>query len=182
MIKPPQHFVNPTAKRVLEFNFHSDLDENGLLFYLGSAGKRQAYQNPHLIGQVQVFASSLGSGSIENFIGRSITNTRTANEPFSFFGIDLGEGRRFLPTLYTLRNRNSQTHVMMNWHLEGSNDKLKWTVLDRRTYFTGNPGQDQQYLEEQKLLRAKGGCSSWGVDQDLWNHIGRQGFRFFRII
>jgi hypothetical protein len=37
-------------------------------------------------------------------------------------------------------------------------------------------------VEEQKLLKAKGGCSSWGVNQELWNHIGRQGFRFFRII
>ncbi len=65
-------------------------------------------------------------------------NCRTLNEPFSFFGVDLGEGRHLIPTCYSLRNRNSSTHVLMNWHLEASNDKVHWTILDRRIYLSDN--------------------------------------------
>lgn len=119
-----------------------------MLFYLGSNGKHTVWQNPHSIGQIQAFASSVGSGTLESFVGRAISNTRTQNEPYSFFGFDLGEGRTFLPSSYTMRNRNSQIHVMMNWHLEGSNDKCNWVILDRRVYMTGDPQQDAQFSDE----------------------------------
>jgi hypothetical protein len=55
----------------------------------------------------------------------------------SYFGVDLGAERKMLPTCYTFRNRNSSTHVMLNWHFEASNDKVNWTLLDRRVYMTG---------------------------------------------
>jgi hypothetical protein len=54
--------------------------------------------------------------------------------------VDLGQGRSLLPTCYTIRNRNSTTHVLMNWHLEGSNDKVNWEILDRRIYLGLNDG------------------------------------------
>lgn len=79
-------------------------------------------------------------------------NCRTGNEPFSYFGLDLGEGRQLLPTCYSIRNRNITTHVMLNWHFEGSNDKVNWTVLDRRLYLTGNPSEDVNFEDEKKLL------------------------------
>lgn len=41
---------------------------------------------------------------------------------------------------------------MLNWHFEGSNDKVNWTVLDRRLYLTGNPAEDAAFEEEKKLL------------------------------
>ena len=31
-------------------------------------------------------------------------------------------------------------------------------------------------------MKTKGGSSTWGVDQQLWDQVGRQGFRFFRVI
>lgn len=30
----------------------------------------------------------------------------------------------------------------MNWHLEGSNDKVNWIILDRRIYMN-DPGQNE---------------------------------------
>ena len=87
-------------------------------------------------------------------MGRVATNSRTQNEPFSYFGVDLGEGRALLPTCYTIRNRNSTTHVLMNWHFEGSNDKVNWVILDRRIYLANPAGvSDADLEEEQKLLR-----------------------------
>lgn len=82
--------------------------------------------------------SSLGNGKVEDITGRSVVNCRTLNEPFSFFGVDLGEGRQLFPSCYTIRNRNSTTHVLMNWHLEASNDKVNWVILDRRIYLSDN--------------------------------------------
>mmetsp|Transcript_21420 Transcript_21420/g.20588 ORF Transcript_21420/g.20588 Transcript_21420/m.20588 type:complete len:109 (+) Transcript_21420:1788-2114(+) len=107
------------------------------------------------------------------------------NELCSYFGVDLGMDRQLLPTCYTIRNRNSTTHVLLNWHLEASNDKVNWTILDRRIYFgDGVDGGDSQgsFEEEQKMLKQKGACSTWGVDTDIYREIGFDGFRFFRVI
>ena len=84
------------AKPPNEFAFQSHFDENGALFFLGSFGKRRLWQNPHLLGQIQAFSSSIGSGKPEDVVGRTMVNCRTGNEPFSYFGVDLGEGRETL--------------------------------------------------------------------------------------
>lgn len=115
--------------------------------------------------------------------GRYLTNCRTHNEPYSYFGIDLGEGRRLLPTCYTLRNRNSRTHVLLNWHFEASNNKQEWTLLDRRIYLTGRQQDDDRYAAERQELCQSGATSTWGVDQEVYDKItGRGGFRYFRVI
>jgi hypothetical protein len=166
-------------ERPTEFLYEYDFDENGALFFLGSFGKKRLWQNPHQIGQVQAFASSIGAGTVDLFVGRIATNCRTQNEPFSYYGVDLGEGRGLLPTCYTIRNRTSTTHVALNWHLEGSNDKVNWVLLDRRIYLTGN---DSEIEEEQKALKQKGAASTWGIDTDVYREVGFEGFRFFRVI
>ena len=166
-------------ERPTEFLYEHDFDENGALFFLGSFGKKRLWQNPHQIGQVQSFASSVGAGTVDLFVGRIATNSRTQNEPFSYYGVDLGEGRGLLPTCYTIRNRNSTTHVLMNWHIEGSNDKVNWVILDRRIYLTGH---DSDTEDEQKALKQKGAASTWGIDTDVYREVGFEGFRFFRVI
>ncbi len=93
-----------------EFIYQYDFDENGLLYFLGTYGKTKSWLNPHTIGQVTVFASSIGHGALEDVVGRTATNCRTLNEPLSFFGFDLGMGRIFLPTCYTIRNRNISSY------------------------------------------------------------------------
>ena len=92
-------------------------------------------------------------GSVESFVGRNVVNLRTLDEPYSFFGVDLGIDRKLLPTHYTLRNRNSSTHVMMNWHFEGSNDRINWTLLDRRIYLTNSAEHDKKFEEEHKPFK-----------------------------
>lgn len=92
--------------------------------------------------------------------------------------MDLGEGRGLLPTCYTIRNRNSTTHVLMNWHLEGSNDKVNWVILDRRIYLNSTDNDE----DEQKHLKQKGVASTWGIDTDIYREIGFEGFRYYRII
>ena len=70
----------------------------------------------------------------------------------------------------------------MNWHLEGSNDKANWTILDRRIYLTNVPEHDSLLEEEQRQLKTKGAASTWSVDTDIYREIGYEGFRFFRVI
>lgn len=69
--------------------------------------------------------------------------------------------------------------MALNWHFEGSNDKVNWVILDRRIYLTGN---DSDIEEEQKALKQKGAASTWGIDTDVYREVGFEGFRFFRVI
>jgi len=174
------------ANRHIEFNYQYDFDDNGALYYLGSHGKRKVWQNPHIIGEVQGFASSVGFGKLEDLLGRTATNLRSCNEENSFFGVDLGQGRTVLPTCYTLRNRNSSSHVLMNWQLEASNDKSRWMVLDRRVHLTGDPDQDLHMEADRAALKKKGSTSTWGVDNEVFKKLdantGANGFRYFRIV
>lgn len=124
-----------------------------MLHYLATVGKKRVWQNPHRLGQVVAFASSLGAGSIEDFVGDKAVNCRTCNEPQSHFGLDLGNDRRILPSCYTIRNRNAKTHVLLNWQFEGSNDRSTWVRLDKRIYYTGDPDKDVMFTNEQNLLK-----------------------------
>lgn len=67
-------------------------------------------------------------------MGKDVVNCGTLNEENSFIGVDLSSGRMLLPECYSLRNRNSSTHILLNWDLEGSIDKENWFILDRRVH------------------------------------------------
>lgn len=70
----------------------------------------------------------------------------------------------------------------MNWHFEASNDKINWIVLDRRIYLTDNPHENYLMEDEQKVLKRKGGTSTWAIDPSIYNEIGSKGYQFFRIV
>lgn len=53
-----------------EFIFDHDFDENGLFYFIGTNNFSRLWQNPHATGKVRAFASSIGSGSVENIVGR----------------------------------------------------------------------------------------------------------------
>jgi len=86
------------------------------------------------------------------------------NEPLSFMGLDLGEERYLFPTCYTIRNRISSTHVMLNWVLEGSNNGNDWFILDKRIHFSSDQEFNVVMEKEREMLKIKGGTSTWGID------------------
>jgi hypothetical protein len=98
-----------------EFFYEHDFDENGLFYFLGTSNLTRMWQNPHSTGKVRAFASSIGSGSVEDIVGRQAVNCRTNNEFLSYMGIDLQEFRLFTPMCYTIRNRNAPSYVIQNW-------------------------------------------------------------------
>ena len=166
-----------------EFQYSYDFDENGVLFFLGSHGKRRVWQNPHIMGQVEGFASSLGSGSVEMVVGRSTSNCRTLDEPGSFFGVDIGPERKLLPTLYTLRNRGETTHVLLTWQFEGSNDKFNWEVLDVRNYQSDDMREHELLQQELEPFKTRGGVLTFSVNTEIYKQkLGFGGFRYFRIV
>jgi E3 ubiquitin-protein ligase HECTD1 len=168
----------------MDFLYDHDFDENGVFYYLGTYGHKRAWQNPHVLGLIQCFTSSIGGGRVEDIAGRFVVNCRTLNEPFSFFGVDLGIGRLLAPSCYSLRNRNSTTHVLLNWHFEGSVDRVNWVLLDRRIYLSENEKYNQSVAAEQQNLCQKGATSTWGIDTSTYgeNPNTANGFRYFRVV
>lgn len=81
-----------------------------------------------------------------------------------------------------MRNRNSTTHVLLNWHFEASNDMVNWTLLDRRIFQSGDTEWDNQFEDDRRDLCHKGATSTWGIDTDLYRELGFGGFRYFRMI
>ena len=163
------------------FKYEYDFDENGVFFHLGTMGKLSPYRNPYEIGQVKVFASSLGKGQLGDFVGRNLVNLRTLNEENSFFGVDLGEERFLIPSAYSIRNRNSSSHVMLCWNLEGSNDKINFEVLDTRIFSNNTNAKYHQSLEKERNLLKQPGCTStWGVSKKIREKFPN-GFRYFIV-
>ena len=161
------------------FTYEYDFDENGVFYYLGTKGKISPYQNPHEIGQIKVFASSLGKGNLKDFVGRNLVNLRTQNEENSFFGIDLGPERFLIPSCYSIKNRNSSSHVMLCWNLEGSNDKINFEVLDTRIFSNNVNSRYHNNLEKERNMLKQPACTStWGVSKRIREKFPK-GFRYF---
>ena len=160
------------------FKYTYDFDENGALYYIGTLGKKQIYCNPHELNLVTAFASSLSKGEISDFVGRNLVNLRTENEEFSFFGVDLGQNRKLIPTAYSIRNRNSSTHVLLCWELEGSNDKINFEILDRRIFRSDNYEMNKKLERERNLLIKPGCTSTWGISKKIREKFP-EGFRYF---
>ena len=163
------------------FKYNYDFDENGALYFLGTKGRRYQYKNPHEINMVKAFASSLSKGNVSDFVGRNLTNLRTENEENSFFGVDLGSNRTLVPTAYSIRNRNSSSHVMLCWNLEASNDRLNFEILDTRIFSNRNNPQIHQKLEKERNLLKQPGCTStWGISKKVKERFP-EGFRYFLL-
>ena len=164
----------------IKFKYKYDFDRNGIFYYLGTYALSRKYQNPHDIKLIKAFGSSLLSGYFSDFVGRNIVNLCSENEENSFFGVDLGPNRYLLPTLYSIRNRDSSSNVLLNWQLEGSNDKINFTTLDKRMFGIENTNEKnkEQYRKYRNLLKEPKTTSTWGISKSV-REIYPNGFRYF---
>lgn len=115
-------------------------------------------------------------------MGRTVQNCRTEDEPYSFFGVDLGMERRLLPTCYTLRNRKSATHVLRNWYFEGSVTGQNWVILDARIYHSDQADRNAALELEFKDFSKCGGAMTFTIDTEIYRKLGTEGYRFFRVV
>ena len=84
-------------------------------------------------------------------------------------------GRRLLPTCYSLRNRYSESYVLLSWRFEASNDLVNWQLLDTRYNDLHDPHTRNHMCQ-------KGSASTWGIDLSVYDKIGYEGFMAFRIV
>lgn len=134
------------------FEYHSDFDQNGTLYFLATSGRRQAWRNPAGSSQVTVLKSGVGFGNADDLLGKTAVNLRTANIELSYFGVDLTNGadgvdRGLVLSGYCLRNRASSSHSLITWVLQATNndpqDESAWVTLDNQTncpVLKGKPG------------------------------------------
>jgi hypothetical protein len=112
----------------------SDIDTDGVLFWLGTHGGTHQYQNPHESNQVVAELSTKGGwgGSPEVFVnhGQPTMPNGTKNVPHSWMSVDFGKGRTFQVEYYALRHGmdHGGSHMKF-WRLEGSNDGELWIML-----------------------------------------------------
>ena len=86
-----------------------------------------------------------------------------------------------VPNAYSIRNRNSSTHVMLCWNLEASNDRINFEVLDTRIFSNVENPQIHQKLERERNLLKEPGCTStWGISKKVKEKYPN-GFRYFLI-
>ncbi|KAJ4459485.1 putative E3 ubiquitin-protein ligase HECTD1 [Paratrimastix pyriformis] len=126
------------TRPVVVFRYDHDMDERGLFYYIGTQGRTQPWQNPAEAGWVTVTRSSEGgTGSASEALGRQPCTSLTENQPNAWWQVDLGAGRLFMPTRYTLRHSNLRVYSefrLQSWRLEGSVDGgASWRTLDKHT-------------------------------------------------
>ena len=167
----------------IKFKYKYDFDRNGALYFLGTSGLSRKYQNPHDLKLVKAFGSPLMSGYFSDFVGRKTVNLCTENEENSFLGVDLGPNRNLIPTLYSIRNRDSSSNVLLSWNLQGSNDKIHFEVLDTRMFNNENDSNvknKEKYKRYRNLLIESKTTSTWGISKKTRDN-NPNGFRYFLL-
>ena len=86
------------------FEFQSDFDNRGILYYLATNGGTEKWTNPHLINRVKVTASSIEVGKEWEILNATPSELWTKDVPASWFTIDFGPNRAVIPTDYSLRH------------------------------------------------------------------------------
>ena len=98
--------------------------------------------------------------------------------------------RTLMPRNYTIRNRDSSSHVLVNWMLEVSMDYDNWHEIDRRMHQTEKEEYNMLRRKEREALKQKGAITTWVVDNNKLKEAVKlftidvkkfKGFRFFRI-
>ena len=130
---PPIYKPKKDPKNSVEFEYESDFDENGLLFYLGTNGNTQPYVNPHVSGNVIVKTSVLKENCKNpyQFASRKLKENITKSHPESFMMINLIDVR-IKVTCYTIGHvsDNENENCLRSWDLEASHDGRAWITID----------------------------------------------------
>eukprot|EP00927_Polykrikos_kofoidii_P039990 TRINITY_DN3426_c0_g1_i5.p1 TRINITY_DN3426_c0_g1~~TRINITY_DN3426_c0_g1_i5.p1 ORF type:complete len:1325 (+),score=170.48 TRINITY_DN3426_c0_g1_i5:106-4080(+) len=113
-------------------------DCGGLFYWLGTKQGTSEYENPHNLKAVVCEVSSHGGGSnnhLEAIVSHATNSFYTGNTENSWLLVDIGADLSFSPSCYCMRTCHTAatTQPPRNWELQGSNDKVTWTVLKRHT-------------------------------------------------
>ena len=135
------------------------------MYFLGTCGRTQPYQNPAEAGFVRVISSGLmgDSAPLSAAVGRELVRCVTTPVKNSWFVFELVDLQLAL-THYTLRHYNSwDTECLRHWQLEGTNESVQgpWELIIQHT--------------NDESLRKKGATHTWQVPT-----TGKR-YRLFRL-
>ncbi|GFR88010.1 E3 ubiquitin-protein ligase HECTD1 [Elysia marginata] len=154
----------------ITFAHHSDFDDNGLMYWIGTNGKSSyEWVNPGQYGLVVVTSSegrSLPYGKLEDILSRdsAALNCHTNDDKKAWFAIDLGVW--LVPSCYTLRHaRGYGKSALRNWEFQMSKDGVTWQTF---------------YKHEADIsLNEPGSTASWPLEPPAED---KQGWRHVRIL
>ncbi|KAJ5070781.1 hypothetical protein M0811_01762 [Anaeramoeba ignava] len=150
----------------ISFDYQSDFDTNGIIFYIGSRSLTNTFSNPardETIG-FHIFTSSIEKGDPLDLTSRSTPQFWTRDIPSSWVIFDFGENRTVTLNYYTLMHGgNYRADTLRNWDIQGSNDKQSWKVL-------------RQHRNDDSLDGKFATCS-WRITQNL-----DKDFRYIRLL
>lgn len=118
-------------EQAITFKPKAPMDDNGILFFLGTAMGAMPYVNPAQIDAVRCVSSPLNHDSvpIEAFAGRECVRLVSKPVENSWFMIDFKD-KLVCPTHYTLRHYSSwDTEALRYWVLEGSLNGIDFHVI-----------------------------------------------------
>ena len=131
--------VAVSVGRLFTFTGPPFYDNNGVIYYLATAGGTRPWANPHEAGVVTVsFSSDAGYG-----VNRFVANKAPAAGEYchtnslanSWMSVSLN-GRRVIPNTYVISSDQyglSGADLLRSWRLEGSLDGTTWTTLRTHT-------------------------------------------------
>ena len=132
--------VSVVATRVFTFSGPPYYDNNGVIYYLATAGGTRPWTNPHNAGVVAVSWSSVNSGTAAMFVANKVPvageRCYTKTEANSWMSVSLN-GMRVVPTGYVLSTDGHGVggygYLLRSWRLEASLDGTTWTTLRTHT-------------------------------------------------
>jgi len=144
------------------FVYGSDFDTAGLLYWIGTNGRKEYWKNPHSSGKIRVTTSHLmgkKSKGIREIVGRVGKNIcwGTGDGP-KWFMVDLGAEREIIPTHYSLRHGYEDADSSIkDWRFEGSCDGKTWMTLHR--------GEDPPFTKgyETKTWKVNEDCNTYFI-------------------
>jgi len=142
----------PVNKRTFRYSY--DMDEKGILYYLGTEAGRLDWINPMDKKLVIVTASTVmnNSSPMSAVVGRRVVRCVTKPHAKSWIMINFSPNS-VCPNAYTLRHYASwDTEALRCWNFEGSNDGLTWRVINKHTNDTS--------------LNKAGATHTWKVECD----------------
>lgn len=141
------------------FVYTSDFDDKGILHYIGTKEGKDVWQNPMQLGLVTVtsFGQNNLYGNLFDLVSKNQANLWLGTSKDSAFQIDFGEYRVKL-TDYTLRSFTQNCCYLRGWNIEGSNDGISWSIIQKHDEMTNfsftvpNQTKTFQILETQKIF------------------------------
>jgi hypothetical protein len=127
-------------------------DGNGVIYYLNSL------ESP----KVRVKMSTVFAGSEISIISQSskFNATYTENEVNSWVALDLGQGRRLIPTHYYIRHgAASQGNALRNWELRARvRENDNWEIL-------------KTHVNDNTLSNKPSSTAKWEIQLPLWAEV-----------